>query len=186
MIPQGVTSIEEWTFHDCHNLNSIGIPDSVICIGYAAFSSSGAAYNLKKVYYGGSEEEWKNIQFADGNSRLTNAEIVYGRTHECTLTHLPEKAPTCTEKGNHEYYYCPICKKASKDAEGTQLTTVEAETLPALGHSMEKHEETAATCTTLGNHTHYLQKGLPGCGGEAGDHGKGADGGRIGPRHGPA
>ena len=156
VIPQGVTSIEEWTFHDCHNLNSIGIPDSVICIGYAAFSSSGAAYNLKKVYYGGSEEEWKNIQFVDGNSRLTNAEIVYGRTHECTLTHLPEKAPTCTEKGNHEYYYCPICKKASKDAEGTQLTTVEAETLPALGHSMEKHEETAATCTTLGNHTYYF------------------------------
>ena len=156
VIPQGVTSIEEWTFHDCHNLNSIGIPDSVICIGYAAFSSSGAAYNLKKVYYGGSEEEWKNIQFVDGNSRLTNAEIVYGRTHECTLTHLPEKAPTCTENGNHEYYYCPICKKASKDAEGTQLTTVEAETLPALGHSMEKHEETAATCTTLGNHTYYF------------------------------
>ena len=156
VIPQGVTSIEEWTFHDCHNINSIGIPDSVICIGYAAFSSSGAAYNLKKVYYGGSEEEWKNIQFADGNSRLTNAEIVYGRTHECTLTHLPEKAPTCTENGNHEYYYCPICKKASKDAEGTQLTTVEAETLPALGHSMEKHEETAATCTTLGNHTYYF------------------------------
>ena len=156
VIPQGVTSIEEWTFHDCHNLNSIGIPDSVICIGYAAFSSSGAAYNLKKVYYGGSEEEWKNIQFVDGNSRLTNAEIVYGRTHECTLTHLPEKAPTCTESGNHDYYYCPICKKASKDAEGTQLTTLEAETLPALGHSMEKHEETAATCTTLGNHTYYF------------------------------
>ena len=33
---------------------------------------------------------------------------------------------------------------------------------------------------------HHLQKGLPGCGGEAGDHGEGADGGRIGPRHGPA
>jgi len=152
-IPEGVTSIEQNTFRNCTALTTVGIPASVTSIESYAFDN---CRNLKTVYYGGSEAEWKNIVIGDWNSYLTRAEFIYGRTHECTLTHLPEKAPTCTEKGNHEYYYCPICKKASKDAEGTQLTTVEAETLPALGHSMEKHEETAATCTTLGNHTYYF------------------------------
>ncbi len=174
-IPDGVTSIVGYAFSGCSGLTSVSIGESVTSIGYCAFKGCTAlttvgipasvtsiesyafdyCRNLKKVYYGGSEAEWKNIDISY-NSYLTNAEFIYGRTHECTLTHLPEKAPTCTEKGNHEYYYCPICKKASKDAEGTQLTTVEAETLPALGHSMEKHEETAATCTTLGNHTYYF------------------------------
>ena len=152
-IPEGVTTIEYDTFYNCTSLTTIGIPASVVNIGDSAFSN---CRNLKTVYYGGSEAEWKNISIAAQNHYLTRTEFIYGRTHECTLTHLPEKAPTCTEKGNHDYYYCPICKKASKDAEGTQLTTVEAETLPALGHSMEKHEETAATCTTLGNHTYYF------------------------------
>lgn len=152
-IPEGVTSIESNTFSDCTALATIGIPASVTSIEYSAFWN---CPNLQKAYYGGSEAEWKNVSIDSNNHYLTGAKFVYGRTHECTLTHLPEKAPTCTEKGNHEYYYCPICKKAAKDAEGTQLTTVEAETLPALGHSMEKHEETAATCTTLGNHTYYF------------------------------
>ena len=151
-IPEGVTNIGERTFYNCTALTTVGIPASVTNIGYNAF---GECQNLQTVYYGGSEAEWKNISI-DYNYYLPRAKFIYGRTHECTLTHLPEKAPTCTEKGNHDYYYCPICKKAAKDAEGTQLTTVEAETLPALGHSMEKHEETAATCTTLGNHTYYF------------------------------
>ena len=152
-IPEGVTSIESHTFFDCIALATIGIPASVTSIEYSAFWN---CPNLQKAYYGGSEAEWKNVSIDSNNHYLTGAKFEYGRTHECTLTHLPEKAPTCTENGNHEYYYCPICKKASKDAEGIQLTTVEAETLPALGHSMEKHEETAATCTTLGNHTYYF------------------------------
>ena len=152
-IPEGVTSIKMKTFFNCTALTTVGIPASVTNIVYAAFDG---CRNLKTVYYGGSEAEWKNISIDSNNYYLTRAKFEYGRTHECTLTHLPEKAPTCTENGNHDYYYCPICKKASKDAEGTQLTTVEAETLPALGHSMEKHEETAATCTTLGNHTYYF------------------------------
>ena len=152
-IPEGVTSIKMKTFFNCTALTTVGIPASVTNIVYAAFDG---CRNLKTVYYGGSEAEWKNISIDSNNYYLTRAKFVYGRTHECTLTHLLEKAPTCTENGNHDYYYCPICKKASKDAEGTQLTTVEAETIPALGHSMEKHEETAATCTTLGNHTYYF------------------------------
>lgn len=140
-------------FWGCSGLKSVGIPSSMKRMEGSAFANCSS---LQTVYYGGSEAEWKNISFDSSDYYLTHAEFIYGRTHECTLTHLPEKAPTCTENGNHEYYYCPICKKASKDAEGTQLTTVEAETLPALGHSTEKHEETAATCTTLGNHTYYF------------------------------
>ena len=152
-IPAGVTSIEGFAFYGCSGLTSVSIPDGVTSIGLRAFYGCS---NLKDVYYSGDEVAWKQIQISSNNSALSNAEIHYGIAHICKLNLIPEKVPTCTENGNHEYYYCPICKKASKDAEGTQLTTVEAETLPALGHSMEKHEETAATCTTLGNHTYYF------------------------------
>ena len=152
-ILEGVKSIGGSAFRGCSSLTSVSIPNSITSIGEYAFSG---CTSLKNVYYGGNEIAWKQIQISSNNSALSNAEIHYGIAHICKLNLIPEKAPTCTEKGNHEYYYCPICKKASKDAEGTQLTTVEAETLPALGHSMEKHEETAATCTTLGNHTYYF------------------------------
>ena len=152
-IPEGVTSIGGSAFRGCSSLTSVSIPNSITNIGEYAFSG---CTSLKNVYYGGNEIAWKQIQISSNNSALSNAEIHYGIAHICKLSLIPEKAPTCTENGNHDYYYCPICKKAAKDAEGTQLTTVEAETLPALGHSMEKHEETAATCTTLGNHTYYF------------------------------
>ena len=38
VIPNGVTSIEEWAFSECTGLTSITIPSSVTSIGYCAFS----------------------------------------------------------------------------------------------------------------------------------------------------
>ena len=43
-------------------------------------------------------------------------------------------AAKCEAAGNNLYYHCPDCGKYFKDAEGDTVTTVEAETLAALGH----------------------------------------------------
>ena len=47
-----------------------------------------------------------------------------------------EKTVTCTQIGNSKYYYCEDCGKYLK-ADGTTVTTVAAETIPALGHNYE-------------------------------------------------
>ena len=55
---------------------------------------------------------------------------ICGHVHE--LTAVLAKAPTETEKGNNAYYTCPRCRGVYKDAEATQVTTVEQEMLPSL------------------------------------------------------
>ena len=61
-----------------------------------------------------------------------------------TLEPVAEKAATCTTGGNVAYWKCSVCGKAFKDANGSQPTTVEAETLDALGHdyTVTGHDDT--------------------------------------------
>ena len=55
-------------------------------------------------------------------------------------TEVPSKSPDCLNVGNNLYYTCDACGQAFK-ADGTE-TTVEAESIPALGHDLS-----GATCT---------------------------------------
>ena len=56
-------------------------------------------------------------------------------------TEVPSKSADCVHSGNHLYYTCDSCGAVIK-ADGITETTVEAETIPALGHDLS-----AATCT---------------------------------------
>ncbi|MBQ8893106.1 MAG: hypothetical protein IJ043_01715 [Clostridia bacterium] len=70
---------------------------------------------------------------AEGKTETTvEAETIASDGHE--MTQIPAKAPTLEAEGNNEYYYCEICGKYFKDAEGTIETTVEAEILPKLDY----------------------------------------------------
>ena len=51
------------------------------------------------------------------------------------LTHVPEKAPTCTAEGNTKYWTCEICKKHFSDAKGKTEIALEDTVIPATGHS---------------------------------------------------
>ncbi len=51
-----------------------------------------------------------------------------------TTVKTEAKAATCTEDGNNEYYVCKRCNNVFKDELGKTATTVENETLTALGH----------------------------------------------------
>ena len=72
-----------------------------------------------------------------------------------TMVKTEAEAPTCTESGNNAYYTCRTCRKVFKDAAGQEETTVQDETLAALGHSMTKTEAVAPTCTEAGNNAYY-------------------------------
>ena len=84
------------------------------------------------------------------------AEILKALGHSMTQTKA--KAPTCTTAGTNGYYTCGTCHKVFKDQQGTQKTTVAAEVLKALGHSMVKTEAKAPTCTETGNNAYYTCK----------------------------
>ena len=76
-IPKSVTSIGYSAFEQCNNLSSIEIPISVTSIKDWAFEYCDS---LKDVYYGGSEEDWKNIIIGVYNTDLRDATIHYNST----------------------------------------------------------------------------------------------------------
>ena len=53
---------------------------------------------------------------------------VFKWQHQHQLTHVPAKAPTTSEAGNIEYWYCPVCGKYFADANGDHEIT-QAETV---------------------------------------------------------
>ena len=81
-IPEGVTEIAGYAFEDCESLTSVKIPVSVVDIGSFAFYECaslariaipegvtsigeyafGGCANLEIVEYGGTKEQWKQIQ----------------------------------------------------------------------------------------------------------------------------
>jgi hypothetical protein len=68
VIPKQVTLLPVHVFAYCESLESITIPASVTSIGRYAFSGCKA---LRDIYYGGSQEEWKQIEiYIDGNQKL--------------------------------------------------------------------------------------------------------------------
>lgn len=71
------------------------------------------------------------------------------------MTSIAAKSANCTEAGNNAYYYCPDCEKYFKDKDGKTETSVNAETIPAKGHTpgaAVRENEIAAGCETKGSY----------------------------------
>mgnify|MGYP001078969299 CR=1 FL=1 len=151
-IPEGVTSIGGNAFWGCSGLTSVTIPESVTSIGDYAFHNCS---KLKHVYYGGSDLQWKEIEIGYNNDALTKAVIHYASTHAHNVEHVPEKAASCTEAGNLEYWRCLACGEYFIDEELTQSADEANVILPALGHAMAETEAKAATCTQDGNNRYF-------------------------------
>ena len=76
IIPDGVTTILKNAFSGS-NVQSITLPEKITAIGARAFYGCTV---LKNVYFGGSENQWKNINVSADNNCLLNATIHYGGT----------------------------------------------------------------------------------------------------------
>ena len=62
---------------------------------------------------------------------------------------------TCTESGSKEYYHCTDCNRFFEDADCITETTAEKMVVAAKGHTAEKIEAKAATCTEDGNKEYF-------------------------------
>ena len=72
IIPQGVSTINDYTFRCCNNIASITIPASVTKIGRSTFAGCSG---LKIVYYSGTKSEWAAISIDNTNDSLLSANI---------------------------------------------------------------------------------------------------------------
>ena len=70
-------------------------------------------------------------------------------------THVGAKAPTATEPGNIEYWYCPQCDTYFKDADLTEAITKEQTVLAPTGEA----EPSKPEGTTDGGKTDVPQTG---------------------------
>lgn len=70
-IPDGVQTIEYWTFRECERLTSIVLPNTITKIDWGAFEG---CERLTDVYYQGSKSDWRAIEIAT-DAGLENARI---------------------------------------------------------------------------------------------------------------
>lgn len=80
----------------------------------------------------------------EGNLTLV-AKFSHEPVHTHDLTKTEAKAPTCTEDGNIEYWFCEGCGKYFSDAEGKTEISLADTVVPATGHHYEH-----GVCTVCG------------------------------------
>ena len=68
----------------------------------------------------------------------------------CTPEKVEAKDPTCTQKGNKEYWYCPDCDLYYANEDLTKLTSLSEVTLATIPHDTEIKNAVAATATKEG------------------------------------
>lgn len=156
---EGVRQIESNAFEGCQVLDTIVIGKGLEYIGEDAFND---LLELDKIYYTGTESDWKTIDIDKSNQGLFGAGVEYIDTdllcdQNIHILKLGKayKDPTCTEDGNREYYQCTKCGKLFKHpvwGEGAEEfeTTVDEIRLPGRHQYNDWIVTKPQTCTEDG------------------------------------
>lgn len=70
----GISSISDYAFRECSGLKNVIIPKAVKRIENNTFL---LCNNLSKVFYCGTEKEWKKVEGSSNKSLLLNASVYY-------------------------------------------------------------------------------------------------------------
>ena len=183
-IPDSVTHIGDSAFYNCGKLKHVYYGGSDLqwkeieiaktgnsCLTNATIHySSTHTHNLEHISgkapsctEAGNREYWHCLvcdgYFTDEScTQSTDAAGVVLPALGHSMTETSAKAATCTEDGNNAYYTCGNCHKVFLDEQGEKETTIQAETLPALGHTIAIVNTKAPTCTEAGNKVYYACK----------------------------
>ena len=143
-IPDQVEKFGVGAFQDCSSLKSIVLPASLWVIEREAFSGCDS---LEAVYYGGTSEQWENINKLSGNDALDSATIYF--EHPAHSMEYVPSAATCTSPGAAAHYHCTLCGQDFLDEAGE--TEFAGQTQSALGHEPGSWRVTTpSTCTIDG------------------------------------
>lgn len=85
----------------------------------------------------------------NGQSTSTTVNVKFNVKHNAVK--VERKDPTCTEKGNIEYWYCEACRKYFQDEALTKELKQEETIVPATGHNLTKVDEKKPTVDAAGN-----------------------------------
>lgn len=85
----------------------------------------------------------------NGKSVSTKVNVKFNVKHNAVK--VERKDPTCTEKGNIEYWYCEACRKYFQDEALTKELKQEETILPATGHNLTKVDKKKPTVDAAGN-----------------------------------
>ena len=85
----------------------------------------------------------------NGQSTSSIVNVKFNVKHNAVK--VERKDPTCTEKGNIEYWYCEACRKYFQDEALTKELKQEETILLATGHNLTKVDEKKPTVDAAGN-----------------------------------
>lgn len=85
----------------------------------------------------------------NGKSVSTTVNVKFNVKHNAVK--VERKDPTCTEKGNIEYWYCEACRKYFQDEAFTKELKQEETIVPATGHNLTKVDKKNPTVDAAGN-----------------------------------
>lgn len=92
----------------------------------------------------------------NGKSVSTKVNVKFNVKHNAVK--VERKDPTCTEKGNIEYWYCEACRKYFQDEALTKELKQEETILLATGHNLTKVDEKKPTVDAAGNIEYWYCK----------------------------
>lgn len=180
-IPSSVREIHDMAFYDCAELNDVYYSGDEIAWNQIKIGYNNTAINSANIHCAlihncvlylipavasSCTADGNNAYYrCDACGRIYKDELGQKQTtvEEETLTAtghsismVMAKAATCEESGTNRYYICNNCHEIFLDEEGRFKTNIEAETIPALGHTMTKTEAVAPTHTTPGTNAYYI------------------------------
>ena len=105
---------------------------------------------------GSYDEDIKITGTNNGKSVSTKVNVKFNVKHNAIK--VERKDPTCTEKGNIEYWYCEACRKYFQDEALTKELKQEETILPATGHNLTKVDKKKPTVDAAGNIEYWYCK----------------------------
>ena len=137
ILPAGVTSVGESAFLGCSALTDVTLPAGLTDLGNSAFGGA----PLNRVLYGGTEEEWTEVNIGNNNSEVTQA-LIFHPDHSFNQTVVEElylaSPATCADAAL--YYKSCVCGEAGQETFSHGAPNGHTEGAPATC-------ETAQHCT---------------------------------------
>lgn len=142
-----VTTIGNYVFFNCSNLTNITFSDKVKYIGNWIFDE---CYNVTDIYFKGTEKQWNEIVFEDGNAMFGNATIHFLGEEECEHNPIEQTIPaTCTVNGM-KFYICLECGETIGEPTIIPAGHTPGEWVVTAEPTYEKEGKRVKYCTVCG------------------------------------